>query len=534
MYSLEAATSRLEDLTVFQEETLRKSSNKSVTIDPNSKDDEPAIEDKRSSGVSDSGGAAKAINANEAKPEAPAVKPAALQEFDSFLSEFVDPFVSMSKTIDPVVEEQVMHLAKAFASERKFLDVALQSQKPVGADSGPTPAYVELFQPIAKQGEAISNVRENNRASKYINHLATIAEGVPALGWVNSDLPVPYITDFKDSAQFYANKVLKEYKESDKKQIEWVQHFLKLLNALQAYVKKFHTTGVSWNSSGKPLDVVLKEQGGSEEDNVSEKKAAPSPPPPSASGGAPPPPPPPMPPASVFKVDEGSQQKSSGGGMNAVFAELNKGEAVTSGLKKVDKSEMTHKNPELRRAGSAENKKPSPPPPKKPASLSKKPTKKPARKELEDTKWYVENYENEHELVINGEMNQGVFIEKCNNCTVQIKGKVSAVSLNECSKVGILVENLVSGFDVIKCSSFGIQVTGALPTLSIDQSHEGQVYLSKQSLDVEIYTAQTSGLNINLPKNEEQGDYSEVPLPEQIVHKITNGKITSEIVEHEG
>jgi adenylyl cyclase-associated protein len=30
---------------------------------------------------------------------------------------------------------------------------------------------------------------------------------------------------------------------------------------------------------------------------------------------------------------------------------LNKGEAVTQGLKKVDKSEMTHKNPELRAGG---------------------------------------------------------------------------------------------------------------------------------------------------------------------------------------
>lgn len=34
--------------------------------------------------------------------------------------------------------------------------------------------------------------------------------------------------------------------------------------------------------------------------------------------------------------------------MNSVFASLNQGESVTKGLKKVDKSEMTHKNPELR------------------------------------------------------------------------------------------------------------------------------------------------------------------------------------------
>lgn len=36
------------------------------------------------------------------------------------------------------------------------------------------------------------------------------------------------------------------------------------------------------------------------------------------------------------------------GGVAAVFAELNRGEEVTKGLRKVDRSEMTHKNPSLR------------------------------------------------------------------------------------------------------------------------------------------------------------------------------------------
>ena len=34
-----------------------------------------------------------------------------------------------------------------------------------------------------------------------------------------------------------------------------------------------------------------------------------------------------------------------------MFAELNRGEEVTKGLRKVDRSEMTHKNPELRASG---------------------------------------------------------------------------------------------------------------------------------------------------------------------------------------
>lgn len=68
---------------------------------------------------------------------------------------------------------------------------------------------------------------------------------------------------------------------------------------------------------------------------------------PGAAAGGPPPPPPP-PPIAV----QSPSAKAPAGGAAAVFAELNQGEAVTKGLRKVDKSEMTHKNPSLR-AGSA-------------------------------------------------------------------------------------------------------------------------------------------------------------------------------------
>jgi hypothetical protein len=59
----------------------------------------------------------------------------------------------------------------------------------------------------------------------------------------------------------------------------------------------------------------------------------------------PPPPPPPPPPADLSAPANGI------GGTAAVFAELNRGEEVTKGLRKVDRSQMTHKNPELRAGG---------------------------------------------------------------------------------------------------------------------------------------------------------------------------------------
>ena len=80
-----------------------------------------------------------------------------------------------------------------------------------------------------------------------------------------------------------------------------------------------------------------------------------------------------------------------------MFAELNRGEEVTKGLRKVDKSEMTHKNPALRAgntvpsnigsgssAGGAPAKKPLKP--TKPTALA---GKKPTKFVLEGNKWLI-------------------------------------------------------------------------------------------------------------------------------------------------
>jgi adenylyl cyclase-associated protein len=84
--------------------------------------------------------------------------------------------------------------------------------------------------------------------------------------------------------------------------------------------------------------------------------------------------------------------------MGAVFNELNRGEAVTAGLKKVDPSQMTHKNPSLRAnapvptrsdsTGSIGRSKSPAPPGKKPKPESMR-TKKPPRKELDGNKWII-------------------------------------------------------------------------------------------------------------------------------------------------
>ena len=80
--------------------------------------------------------------------------------------------------------------------------------------------------------------------------------------------------------------------------------------------------------------------------------------------------------------------------MGAIFDQLNRGEAVTSGLRKVDRSEMTHKNPELRASSTVTERSRSPRPETKPKPDSMRSKggatpKREGKKELDGNKWFI-------------------------------------------------------------------------------------------------------------------------------------------------
>jgi adenylyl cyclase-associated protein len=68
----------------------------------------------------------------------------------------------------------------------------------------------------------------------------------------------------------------------------------------------------------------------------------------------------------------------------------------------------------------------------------------------------------------------------------------------------------------------------------IDATDGGQVYLSKESLEVEILTAKTSALNVSLPSGDEEGMFVEKSLPEQLKTSIKDGKLITAVFEHTG
>jgi adenylyl cyclase-associated protein len=312
-------------------------------------------------------------------------------------------------------------------------------------------------------------------------------------------------------------------------------------------VKEYFTTGLTWNDKDglDALEALKQVQSG----GASSTSA-----PPAAAGGPPPPPPPPPPPLPNFDDDGPSAPPpptngtSQGGDITAVFDQLNRGAAITAGLKKVDKSQMTHKNPALRASssvpqrsssqtsvGSSAGRGKSPLPNKKPDNMR---TKKPGRKELDGNKWIIENFENTITEIIEipAELNHSILISKCSKCVLKVTGKANAISIDNCSNLSILIDSLVSSLDVIKAPKFQVQVDGVVPTILLDQVDGAQIYLSNKSLATEIFTSKCSAVNVVLPPKDDssEDDSKEIAFPEQIRSVVKNGTLVSEIVEHAG
>ncbi|KPV75862.1 uncharacterized protein RHOBADRAFT_52879 [Rhodotorula graminis WP1] len=450
-----------------------------------------------------------------------------VEAFQELVDGPLTKYISLSKDLGGLIEQQSQQVANAFIAQKDFVQLATACKKLSASD----PKYQSLIGPTQTALLAVIDVKEKNRASKESNQLTVVSEGIPALGWVTLDAkPGPYVGEFKDSAMFWVNRVIKEHKESNPKQVEWARSFVALLEDLRKYIMAHHTTGLTWNPKGADPTTYKPSASAS---------AAP------ASGGAPPPPPPPPPPAApappppppaggATAPAPASTSSGGGGDMSSVFAALNQGEGVTKGLKKVDKSEMTHKNPELRASGAvpatAASKGPAKAP--KPAAMQKKPVKT----ELDGNKWNIENHENERGIVIEQtEINQTVNVFNVKGSIIQVKGKVNAISLVNCPKTSILVDSTVSSLSVSNSPSFTVQILGKCPTILLDGNDGGQVYLSRESLACEIVSAKCSALNVSLPVDgEDDGVFEEKAVPEQLKTVVKDGKLVTTVVEHSG
>lgn len=405
-------------------------------------------------------------------------------------------YINLSKKIGGDVAKHAESVEKAFNAQLAYVTLASTSAQPSPADQQ------QLLKPTSDQITIIQEYREKNRTSPFFNHLSAISESIPALGWVCvSPTPGPHVKEMNDAGQFYTNRVLKDWKEKNPTHVEWARSWIQTLTELQKYIRQYHTTGLVW--SGKTA----------------------------ASAGCPPPPPPGMPPPPPVLPDLGSLAVGSNDDRSALFAQINQGADITKGLKKVTSDMQTHKNTALRSG---------PAPFKAPVSLPSPGNRAPAPAAdkppvftRDGKKWLIEYQKNNPNLLVeNAEMNNMVYLFKCDGSTLTVKGKINGIILDSCKKCSVLLDSVVSSVEFVNCQSVQMQVLGNVPTISIDKTDGCQMYLSDKSLDVEIVSSKSSEMNVLIPKG--NGDYTEKPIPEQFKTKINGDSLTTICVESLG
>jgi len=404
----------------------------------------------------------------------------AIQAFDDILNGLVQKFIELSNNIGSPVKEQCDYFVQALKAQRQLIVTASKSKKP-NAET-----FKELINPIEVATNQVCTIREQNRQSKLFNHLSTLSESILALGWVMVEpAPTAYLEENINAAQYYINRVIKEFREKEKMHVEWTTTYTQILNELKEYVKTYHKTGLTWNPKGG---------------DATNAKAA----------------------AAPAAAPAAAAPAAAAAKPNALFAELNRGEGVTAGLKKVDPSERKQKP-----VSSVVK---STPTTTKPAEVSKKPS----RQVLEGNKWTIENFVGNKTIVVeNTEIRHLVYIYNCVDCTIQIKGKVNAITIDNCKKTGIVIDSVVSAVDIVNCKSVQLQITEKAPTVSVDKTDGCQLYLSKQCGEVvEIFTSKISEMNVMHEKGD--GDWTEVPIPEQFKTKFINNELVTKPVEHAG
>ncbi|XP_062342505.1 adenylyl cyclase-associated protein 1 [Osmerus eperlanus] len=418
-----------------------------------------------------------------------------VEAYDVILSGSVAQYTSLSQQIGGDVQKHADMMKQAFSCQRQLLGTSSCSQQP--SDAGLT----GLLAPVSKVIQQVQAFREQNRSSPFFNHLSAVSESVPALGWVAmAPKPGPYVKEMQDAAMFYTNRVLKDYKDKDKVHVDWVKAYLSIWTELQNYIKQYHTTGLAWSKSGP----------------VASASAAP----PRAPGGAPPPPPPGPPPPPMDFSQTGKDQPAEN--HNALFASINKGSDITKGLKHVSDKEKTHKNPSLKTQCGPVRTGPKPFSSPQPTGSTAPARSLPPVLELDGKKWKVENQEGAQGLVISDtELKQVVYAFKCNHSTLQVKGKINSIIIDNCKKLGLVFDDVVGIVEVINCRDVKIQVLGKVPTISINKTDGCHVYLSADSLACEIVSAKSSEMNVLVPGKD--GDFTEMPVPEQF-KTIWDGK----------
>eukprot|EP00523_Entomoneis_sp_CCMP467_P019916 CAMPEP_0168863096 /NCGR_PEP_ID=MMETSP0727-20121128/18776_1 /TAXON_ID=265536 /ORGANISM="Amphiprora sp., Strain CCMP467" /LENGTH=511 /DNA_ID=CAMNT_0008918159 /DNA_START=6 /DNA_END=1541 /DNA_ORIENTATION=- len=446
---------------------------------------------------------------HETGGESPSVK-----AYDAYVKESLVPFTTICDQLGGLKNMGDL-LKDAWEGNRSIIVLASRSKAPDGNIPEALAPYLKKTQEAVKAMHGLRLDRDWDR------HMKAVAEMLACLSWIlfkaPQQVPSAMVKEAIGSAEFWSNRIRKDFKGKDETQIAFCDGIKKALTGLVKYIEEYHKAGLTWNPQGVSLAEAAIRL--TDEATSDPKEAAP----------ATRPKPPPL------------KNTPSSRNMGGLMAELGgrtseDGTSAATGLKKVTKDMQT-----WRKEFKDTSEKPV-------APVSKAPPKKsPVKKEklrgipifeYQDRgfKWVIENQTAEtakkesSDGILKVEISdpkQQVYLYNCEGITVKVTGKFKSLVIDTCVKTAVVYDTLISSAEMVNCKRLQLQVLGICPVFTVDKTAGLVVYLSKESVSVsEFTTSLSSEMNVSYPDGE---DHKEIPIPEQFVHKVGNGSMTSEV-----
>lgn len=177
--------------------------------------------------------------------EAPAVK-----AFDAYVKSSVVP---LAQTCDSLggLENAGTLLLNAWEGVRSIIVLATRAKAPE------EPLGEALAPFLGKTQEAVKGLRDLRLKRDWDRHQKTLTEMVGALSWIlfkpPQQLPAPYVKEALGSAEFWSNRIRKDFKGKDETQIAFCDNVKKALTDLVKYIEEYHKAGLAFNPRGVSL-----------------------------------------------------------------------------------------------------------------------------------------------------------------------------------------------------------------------------------------------------------------------------------------
>lgn len=121
-------------------------------------------------------------------------------------------------------------------------------------------------------------------------------------------------------------------------------------------------------------------------------------------------------------------------------------------------------------------------------------------------------------------------VRDCAGLRLQVEGKLNSLIVDSCADCRICVASLIATVEIVNCRKIQLQVTGCVPAVSIDKSQKVDLFVSREGCGVEITSSKSTEMNLNVPKPGEDGDWTEIVIPEQFHHKLSpDGKLHTRV-----